>query len=125
MSARFQIKDDNIIYFSNIDKRRLAFAEKVTNKKVSFDIGKYNMEVPSSTLPAIVVNLEAGFLSFKGCNSVTVNYEAYSDGTIVFTPGISTLIACPVDNDSKYVAALLSAESFEKSPTNGYVLKNE
>ena len=126
MAARFEIdNEEDILYFSTIEGKKLNYAVKFVKKQVKFDSGRFTMEVLSSSLPPIIVEVDPETLTMKGCGTYTINYKAYNDGDFTFTLKSSTMNNCPVNNDSKYISALLSGKSYELTESNQFIMKNE
>jgi len=110
----FTLNGNSLILFSN--GRNVASSTTVpTSPSVSL-VGSYSASFQN--LPEITITIDESRISFKGCNSNSLPYQALANGKFSITgPGISTLIACSVDYDSKYVAALQSVTGF--TITNG------
>lgn len=121
-------RDASGIYFTKGGKRLVSFEVRtatpiVTSRRITFN-GKYNLKIVGSDLAGLQSEFSEKSIGFVGCNSVSISYEAFEDGTfrVVGNP-IQTLRACSVDNDSTFVAAIKGADRWEKDANGIYLLK--
>lgn len=66
-------------------------------------------------LPIIVTTFDDEYLTFQGCNFVSLPYTAYDDGSFIILDGGSvTQKLCDIDNDDKYISFFRSVNRIDR-----------
>ena len=76
--------------------------------------GSYKFSILRSSLKVLPLTVSNKTVSFKGCNTVGMNYTASSDGNITFKFVLSTKIGCAADYDSFHIDALASVRKYSE-----------
>lgn len=74
---------------------------------------------------SITITFDESRVSFKGCNSNSLSYEAFDNGFLKITgPALSTKIFCQNDKDSQYISILTSVTGFIRVGVNLNLVQN-
>ena len=93
--------------------------------EVSLIPGSYKMRILDSSLPLVQAEITPTHISFSGCNSHNIPYEAYSDSSISIGLGISTKIYCYDDRDPFYTGTLSQSAFYTRNSGGRYIFYND
>jgi hypothetical protein len=88
-------------------------------------MGNYRLSFIGSTLKPVTTSIGSNFITFSGCNTITIPSQTQVGGIFRITGSIrSTSRVCPNNNDNQYVQILRSANGYG-SGNNGFYLTNQ
>lgn len=123
-SATFYRRTGTTITFYNKNNQVLALiiaSGSNSGSKVSLS-GSYSTSFSANQ---ITITFDESRVSFKGCNSNSLSYEAFDNGTLKITgPALSTKIYCENDRDSQYISILTSVTGFIRVGVNINLVQN-